>query len=686
MGLGSITAGNPSYLDLNVVYYYDSTCTPPDLNLLWNPFREASKLLFNSTNGQILIRTIRVSAQSKDQDPLFDPAADFMFTPLINAPYPWSSGWGVMGQPDKCMTFPLCSYQSHSDNEIGFGIVHELGHYAFSLRDEYENGNPAVCCASQISRIACIMDGGLGTNQGRTEWCTKSGGGLATDHVLNPENEQQNKNQCSCWETLESFLKEKWNITVQAPTSVDVTLPPGWEEPIWVVMGRGLRMVLALDRSYSMSRGSKEPLAKQAAGLFAALCKPDMGESIGVVSFSNTAQINFQLEEVTSHPDSLTDVINAIDSIQLENMTALGDGLRYSLNEITTVSRNVSASEAIVLLSDGVNNFGTETPSQVLPDLRARGVRVFSIGLGDPLDSQYPLDEATLLDISSQTGGTYFHVMDPVALSTIYVNCAAAVRGMGSLPEAKGSLRPGETAVHEFFVDKFSTEVTFVLHWPHPPRAFQLQLKPSKAKLPSKRNLRGKNFFAEGSHYMFYRVRKPKPGPWKVIVRRRKEISPEEEAQSLSYTAQVMARAPGLSCCVFPRTVFVKPMQEVVLKAVVSAEAIPVARAEVSAVIRKPKGDPVSLTLHDNGEWKEHQDERADDGVYSGIFRDTELEGTYQVQIVVNNLQGVTAIPDEKGADWKPSPVAPFTRTSITTFSVGRQHVNPPESEKNGDF
>ena len=41
----------------------------------------------------------------------------------------------------------------------------------------------------------------------------------------------------------------------------------------------------------------------------------------------------------------------------------------------------------MILFTDGLQNAGAETAEQVLPDLRANGVRVYTIGLGGDQDA-----------------------------------------------------------------------------------------------------------------------------------------------------------------------------------------------------------------------------------------------------------------------------------------------------------
>ena len=474
-----------------------------------------------------------------------------------------------------------------------------------------------------------------------------------------------------------NYVNSQYGIALITPTTVDTSDPPGLGHIGWVTIGDRLRFVIALDRSYSMSAANKETLAKEGASLFVELCKQNVGESIAVVSFSNTAVSNFAMHDVTTSPDTKTAAINAINAIGLENMTALGDGLRQSLKEITgsgTVSPDASAVEAVVLLSDGVNNYGAETPAAVLPDLRGRGVRVFTIGLGNPADPVYPLDESTLLDISNQTGALYTHALNAADLQTIYTTYAAEIRGMDVYPEAGGALERGATREHKVIVDNFTKEETFVLHWPSGAGAYQLQLRDPAGTVITPPAPGVENVVRR--LHSFYRIRKPKPGTWTMIV---KNIKGEGR---ISYTTQALALAPGLSCKVAPRQPFYKPGETAIIRAFVSAGGIPVANALVSGTITGPDGTKAAVQLADDGNWKAHGDEKANDGVYATRFTSTQVRGTYQISLVIRNVDGITATPDEIDPRWKPQRIPPFVRAAKNSFSVGRLQVKPPQTEK----
>lgn len=107
-----------------------------------------------------------------------------------------------------------------------------------------------------------------------------------------------------------------------------------------------------------------------------------------------------------------------------ENMTALGDGLSTALARLEKAEPKT---KIVVLLTDGQNNFGVVAPKEAAEAAQKLGIRVYTIGVGDPNDRlvqdffmtrRVPpdLDEATLREIATTTGGLYFNVTTPDAL------------------------------------------------------------------------------------------------------------------------------------------------------------------------------------------------------------------------------------------------------------------------------
>lgn len=234
-------------------------------------------------------------------------------------------------------------------------------------------------------------------------------------------------------------------------------------EDRWEISGEGADFVIALDMSASMNAidmPADRILSSQAAGqeppnrfeaarqiLKKFILSRDF-DRIGLVIFASKAYVKFPL---TLDKDSMSKIL---DGLVLDNrmrnkdgqctngctilgeQTAIGDALARSfkrLEESDTKSRN------IILITDGDNNAGMASPSEVAEFISResgdRPIRVFSFLIGDeketfmpavhamtgqllvsgngmqvyePVNGEAPVKPDLLREISEKTGGRFF--------------------------------------------------------------------------------------------------------------------------------------------------------------------------------------------------------------------------------------------------------------------------------------
>ena len=156
-------------------------------------------------------------------------------------------------------------------------------------------------------------------------------------------------------------------------------------------------------------------------------------DSIGLIRFAGFADTACPL---TLDHGSLVGVAKGIDIVreQSEDGTAIGDGLTLAVSRI---KKSPARSKVIILLTDGVNNAGVETPLAAAELARTEGVKVYTIGAGttgmapvrvqDPFSGRSMLrsmavqiDEETLKQIAQVSGGTYFRATNYDHLKEVY--------------------------------------------------------------------------------------------------------------------------------------------------------------------------------------------------------------------------------------------------------------------------
>ena len=202
----------------------------------------------------------------------------------------------------------------------------------------------------------------------------------------------------------------------------------------------GADVMLVIDVSGSMVATDLQPTrmeaAKQAAQKFVQAL-PE-GTRVGLVSFSNRARLDAPLTR--DHAS----VVSAIQRLQAEGGTAIGDGLGLALDVMQRdahaaktanggTAAQTSATDAghggtIVLLSDGASSVG-QPPQQAASRAAQAGIKVNTVGIGQRnsgalVNGRVPvdLDERTLQDIARTTGGEYFYAAQNFDLEQIYSN------------------------------------------------------------------------------------------------------------------------------------------------------------------------------------------------------------------------------------------------------------------------
>lgn len=193
---------------------------------------------------------------------------------------------------------------------------------------------------------------------------------------------------------------------------------------------QGIDIVLAVDISGSMLAQDLTPDRLAAAKKVAAEFITDrQNDKIGLVIFAGES---FTQCPLTTDHKVLLNLLNEVKFGMVEDGTAIGLGLANSVNRLKDSD---SQSKVVILLTDGTNNRGQIAPLTAADLARSYGIRVYTIGVGTqgtaPTPVQTPfgvriqnvevdIDEKTLTEIASITGGQYFRAEDNEGLSNIY--------------------------------------------------------------------------------------------------------------------------------------------------------------------------------------------------------------------------------------------------------------------------
>lgn len=190
----------------------------------------------------------------------------------------------------------------------------------------------------------------------------------------------------------------------------------------------GTDIILALDISGSMSARDFKPsrfaAAKDVASKFVSQRTND---NMGLVVFAGES---LSLMPLTTDRAALINAIDQVEMGDLNDGTAIGDGLTSAINRIAS---GKAKSKSIILLTDGTNNAGDVPPSTAAQIARQKGIKVYTIGVGtngtiqitDPYGfstttMETKIDEQSLKQIANQTGGKFFRATDERMLRDVF--------------------------------------------------------------------------------------------------------------------------------------------------------------------------------------------------------------------------------------------------------------------------
>ena len=211
---------------------------------------------------------------------------------------------------------------------------------------------------------------------------------------------------------------------------VAIARPQGVEEQSRT-NAEGIDIMLSIDISGSMLARDFKPdritAAKEVASSFVA---DRVGDRIGLAVFAGEA---FTQSPLTTDKSSLQTMLARVRSGVIEDGTAIGNGLATAINRLR---ESDSKSKVVILLTDGVNNRGEMSPLMAADIAADMGIKVYTIGVGTRGKAPYPaldmfgnmtyqmadveIDEETLTEIATRTGGKYFRATDKEKLKAIY--------------------------------------------------------------------------------------------------------------------------------------------------------------------------------------------------------------------------------------------------------------------------
>jgi len=191
-------------------------------------------------------------------------------------------------------------------------------------------------------------------------------------------------------------------------------------------------MMLAVDLSLSMKeedmqiRGRAVNRLQAVKAVVSEFVQRRQGDRLGLILFGSQAYIQTPLTFDLATLNTLLD--EAALGLAGRN-TAIGDAIGLGVKRLMDLPES---NRVLILLTDGKNTAGEIEPLQAAQLAKQAGVKIYTIGIGADemvvqgffgprrVNPSQDLDEATLTQIATQTGGRYYRARNVEELDGIY--------------------------------------------------------------------------------------------------------------------------------------------------------------------------------------------------------------------------------------------------------------------------
>jgi uncharacterized protein YegL len=588
-----------------------------------------------------------------------------------------------------------CDKNMLADPEgAGYTLGHEWGHYIYALYDEYRGSNPAETKiyfpqTGDTPVSPSIMNSQWNARGGNFEWLNhstsdnyqantaqgrvygKSGWSVLIDDTANDPRDGERANlptrtRYSALDGQEPTDSDGW-VKEELPASLNICRSE--LEIIW--MQKDLELQVVIDRSGSMG-GSPMTNAKQAAKNLVEIV-PDGQTALGVVSFASSVS---QDQAITPIPDPggtvKASIKAVIDAISATGLTAMFDAAALALQnlQVYSTANATQASQAVFLLTDGIDNDSSATQASVTAAYQSADVPLVTFGYGSFAPT------GVLLEMANDTGGLFFSTPTTLAeIQAAFLAAAAAVSPSTNVIASSSAVPANGSSTTIFLVDSTLEELIVLANYVGAPGEVDFAvLSPGGPLSGVTFDCRAVSSSTSCSALIdAATVSAEGPGTWSVgatnNVAAVREVNIDIVATPREgRTFDVTVASLGGNPVTYP---------EPILVTATASQGLPIAGLDVHGWITDPLGNTSSFSLLDTGE---NGDGFADDGVYSAIL-DYEMDGPHIIRVDVDNaalearfslegLQPGHPSPNLDGETPIPPTLPPISETFMRTASV----------------
>lgn len=207
---------------------------------------------------------------------------------------------------------------------------------------------------------------------------------------------------------------------------------PQWLGDVIEIPTKGREMMIAVDLSGSMQiedmtlGGNQVDRLTMLKSLLGKFIERRQGDRLGLILFGDDA---YMQTPMTYDRTTVQQMLNESVIGLVGKKTAIGDAMGLAVKRF---ENKKESNRVLLLLTDGQNTSGKISPEQALELAVAKGVTVYTIGIGADImmerslfgtrkiNPSRDLDEQILSEIAKQTNGTYFRAKDGESMSKIY--------------------------------------------------------------------------------------------------------------------------------------------------------------------------------------------------------------------------------------------------------------------------
>jgi hypothetical protein len=449
------------------------------------------------------------------------------------------------------------------------------------------------------------------------------------------------------------------SVTCNAIGTATVTLSStnGCRDSAQFVGKQGACMAYILDRSGSMSGA---PLANAKAAANQGITTMHEGDEVAVVSFNSAATVNFARAPITS--DAVrTQARAAVNGLVADGTTSIGAGLQTAYNQL--LNSNLTDRDYL-LLSDGLEN----TPpwaADVLPlflnlnrDPITHHIHAIAYGPG--------ADQALMSELAGVTGGVFLYspgTNDPLALADLFFTIQTAVFDEQRLATYSGTISAPSNITYPYEVTADISSTTVSLLWDLTGTQLSLQIQ-----MPDGSWIDASNWTSYpgvmrvgGPGIEYFTISSPAQGDWNARV--------VANSGTVDYALVITAQTTVQMDVEFDHDAY-PTHTPIVITAALTEGAVPITGASVSAEVEVPTAAmrhlsasyeraaeksmtfdlfrsedgrrqvgsdgvtyfiTIDLPMVDDGA---HGDGEANDGIYGGVFTDTDQTGSYRFHVL----------------------------------------------------